>query len=356
MTTGNRSSAPAGPMLQWLIYGATGYTGELIAREAVRRGHRPVLAARNREALDRLADELECERRVFGLDAIDLSGISLVLHCAGPFVHTSRPMVDACLEARADYLDITGEIAVFESVFARDEEARNRGVVLLPGTGFDVVPTDCLASLLASRMPDATELWLAFDSRGGISRGTLKTMIEGARFGGAVRSEGKIRTVPHFWDVQEIPFESGVRTAVTIPWGDIASAFRTTRIPNIRVYMSRSPRAIRSGRRIAKLFPLLRFGPVRRLLLGLANRQKGPSAEVRATARVELWGRVTNARREELTMTLSVAEGYRFTVLSAIAAVERVLAAPALAGALTPALAFGPDFVKEVEGYASAGG
>jgi short subunit dehydrogenase-like uncharacterized protein len=350
MTTGNRSAGPERKSLKWLIYGATGYTGELIAREAVRRGHRPVLAARNRKALDTLADELACERRVFGLDTIDLSDISLVLHCAGPFVHTSRPMVNACLAVGAHYLDITGEIAVFESVFARNQEARDRGVVLLPGTGFDVVPTDCLASMLAARMPEATELWLAFDSRGGISRGTLKTMIEGAQFGGAVRSEGKIRTVPHFWDVQEIPFESGTRTAVTIPWGDIATAFRTTRIPNIRVYMSRSPRAIRSGRRIAKLLPLLRFAPVRRLLLHLADRQKGPSAEVRATARVELWGRVVDNRGEELTMTLSVAEGYRFTVLSAVAAVERIFATPDIAGALTPALAFGSDFVKEVEG------
>jgi short subunit dehydrogenase-like uncharacterized protein len=350
MTTADPSSSRGTPTLRWLIYGATGYTGELIAREAVRRGHKPVLAARNREALDTLADELACERRVFELDAIDLSGINLVLHCAGPFVHTSRPMVDACLEARVHYLDITGEIAVFESVFARDAEARERGVILLPGSGFDVVPTDCLASMLADKMPDATELWLAFDSRGGISRGTLKTMIEGAQFGGAIRSEGKIITVPHLWDVQEIPFESGTRSAVTIPWGDVASAFRTTRIPNIRVYMSRSPRAIRSGRRMAKLLPLLRLAPLRKLLLRMANRQQGPSAEVRATARVELWGRVTNSRGEELTMTLSVAEGYRFTVLSAIAAVERILATPGLAGALTPALAFGPDFVKEIEG------
>ncbi|HEX7708231.1 MAG TPA: saccharopine dehydrogenase NADP-binding domain-containing protein [Thermoanaerobaculia bacterium] len=350
MTIDDRSSGHGRPASQWLIYGATGYTGELIAREAVRRGHKPVLAGRNREAIETLADELACESRPFALEAIDLSGIGLVLHCAGPFIHTSRPMVDACLEAGAHYLDITGEIAVFESIFARDAEARARGVVLLPGTGFDVVPTDCLASMLASRMPDAAELWLAFDSRGGISRGTLKTMIEGAQSGGAIRSKGRIKAVPHFWDVQEIPFESGTRTAVTIPWGDIASAFRTTRIPNIRVYMSRSPRAIRSGRRTAKLLPMLRLGPVRKLLLRLADRQQGPSAEVRATARVELWGRVANDRGEELTMTLSVAEGYRFTVLSALAAVERILAAPAISGALTPALAFGPDFVKEIEG------
>ncbi|HYR28118.1 MAG TPA: saccharopine dehydrogenase NADP-binding domain-containing protein, partial [Thermoanaerobaculia bacterium] len=166
-------------MTKWMIYGANGYTGELIAREAVRRGEKPLLAGRNADEVHALARELGCEARVFDLDHIDLSGIALVLHCAGPFSRTSGPMVAACLAAGVHYLDITGEVAVFEAIYARDEEARHRNVVLIPGVGFDVVPTDCLAAMLHQRMPDATELWLAFNSnRGGISRGTMNTVID----------------------------------------------------------------------------------------------------------------------------------------------------------------------------------
>src|SRR3954451_12448817 len=132
----------------WIIYGANGYTGELIAREAVRRGHRPILGGRNASTIDALARELGCESRLFGLDdsggvAAALQNVALVLHCAAPFVLTSAPMVDACLRAGAHYLDITGEISVFEAIVRRDAEAKARGVTLLPGVGFDVVPTDC---------------------------------------------------------------------------------------------------------------------------------------------------------------------------------------------------------------------
>lgn len=204
--------------MQWLLYGANGYTGELIAREAVRRGQRPILAGRGAAQVEALARELGCEARVFDLAQPRLEGVSLVLHCAGPFLHTSKPMVDACLAAGAHYLDITGEIAVFEAIFRRDAEARQRGIALIPGAGFDVVPTDCLAAMLHRRLPDAHELWLAFaQRRGGISRGTLKTMIEGLGHGGAIRKDGKIVVVPQLFDVRTIPFPSGPRTAMTIP-------------------------------------------------------------------------------------------------------------------------------------------
>ena len=332
----------------WMIYGANGYTGELIAREAVRRGERPVLAGRSKEKIESLAKELGCEWRAFDLMQPDLSGIALVLHCAGPFVHTSAPMVQACLDAGAHYLDITGEIAVFESIFRRDADAKQRGVALIPGVGFDVVPTDCLAAMLHAKMPDANELWLAFSSGGGVSRGTLKTMIEGAAWGSAIRRDGAITRVPHLWDVREIPFASGPRVAATIPWGDIATAYRSTGIPNIRTYSAQSPRAVRRMRRILPFLPLLRLKPLRNIALGYANRRTGPSAETRATARVELWGRVTNGR-DEVTMTMTVAEGYAFTVLSSLEAVSEVLRSPKT-GALTPSLAFGADFVRRIPG------
>src|SRR6476646_3970088 len=133
----------------WMIYGANGYTGERIARAAS--AEKPVLAGRNAARIESLASELGCESRIFDVDRPRLDGVSLVLHCAGPFVHTSAPMVRACLDAGAHYLDITGEIAVFESIMALDAEAKRRNVTLLPGAGFDVVPPDCLAAMIAQR-------------------------------------------------------------------------------------------------------------------------------------------------------------------------------------------------------------
>jgi short subunit dehydrogenase-like uncharacterized protein len=335
--------------LQWMIYGANGYTGELLAREAVKRGMRPVLAGRTADKVEPLAKELNCESRVFGLEHIHLSGVAAVVHCAGPFIHTSKPMVNACLQAGVHYLDITGEIAVFESVFKRDAEAKAKNIALLPGVGFDVVPTDCLAAMLKERMPDAQELWLAFYShRGGVSPGTMKTMLEGAGRGGAIRKDGKIVVVPQMFDVREIPFPNGPRTAMTIPWGDVSTAFRSTGIPNIRVYSAQSPRALAKMKRMQPFLGLLRFRPLRRIAQRFANKTAGPSAEQRAKSHVEVWGRVTNGR-DEIAMTMTVAEGYTFTVLSSLEAVTRVLAQPPQ-GALTPSLAFGADFVRAIPG------
>src|SRR5437764_2804206 len=267
----------------FIIYGANGYTGELIAREAVRRGHRPVIAGRNADKLAPLAKELGLEPRAFPLDKPRLDGIDAVLHCAGPFVHTSAPMVRACLDAGVHYLDITGEIAVFEAIMSMNDAAIRAGVTLIPGVGFDVVPTDCLAGMLAAKLPGATELELAFYSPGAeLSRGTLKTMIESIDEGGAIRRDGKIVRVSPAYEAKEILFSTGPRMAMTIPWGDVSTAFHTTGLPNIRVYTGASPKSLARMRRIRFLLPLLGITPVKRLLQAFVNRRTGPGAEQRA--------------------------------------------------------------------------
>jgi short subunit dehydrogenase-like uncharacterized protein len=334
----------------FLIYGANGYTGELIAREAVRRGHKPILAGRSAEKLAPLAKELGLEARAFPLDKPQLNGIDAVLHCAGPFVHTSKPMVCACIAAGAHYLDITGEFPVFEAIMAMNDRASRAGVTLIPGVGFDVVPTDCLAAMLAARLPGATELELAFYSPGAeLSRGTLKTMIENMRVGGAIRYEGKIVAVPPAFDAKEIPFSIASRMAMTIPWGDVSTAFHTTGIPNIRVYTAASPKSIARMRRFRSFFPLLGIKPIKRLLQTFANRRTGPDEARRAAGRTYLWGRVSDGKRE-VTMTMTTPEGYAFTVISALTAVEQLLASPKRPGAFTPAKFFGAEFVTTIPG------
>jgi short subunit dehydrogenase-like uncharacterized protein len=343
----------------WMIYGANGYTGELAAREAVARGLSPVLAGRNAESVGALARELGLEHRAFALDdsgalARGIEGMAAVLHCAGPFVRTSRAMVAACLAARAHYLDITGEIAVFEKVLRRGEEAKQAGVALLPGVGFDVVPSDCLAARLAAALPDAAELVLAFASDAATaSRGTLKTMIESLPYAGAVRRGGKIVPVPIAWDSREIDFGGrlGKRWTMTIPWGDVATAWYSTGIPDIRVYTAMPPSQIRRLRRLAPLLPLAGWKPVKRFLQRrIDRREPGPSEEVRQTARMSLWGEVKNAAGARMTATLETPEGYQLTSVSAVECARRAAAGEIPAGAWTPSKAFGAHFVDTLPG------
>jgi len=336
-----------------LLYGANGYTGELCAREAVARGLRPVLAGRRAEAVQPLAAELGLAARAVPLDdgaalRAALDGVASVLHCAGPFSLTSRPMVDACLERGVHYLDITGEIEVFEAVFRREREAVARGVALLPGAGFDVVPSDGLAARLHEALPEATRLELAFASVGGSwSRGTLVTMLEGARKGSCVRRGGRYVPIRPASLVRTVEFEPGKpRTAVAIPWGDQATAFRTTGIPDITTWAGVGRSQLRAMRWLGRLRPLLAIGPLRRALQAqVRKRVSGPDEATREKARSLLWGRVEAPDGTAIEARLSAPEGYRLTAIAAVECARRVAAGELAPGAWTPSLAFGARFV-----------
>lgn len=341
---------------RFLLYGANGYTGELTARTAAARGLRPILAGRTRASLEPLARELGLELRVFGLEdpeAVDegLAGMDVVLHCAGPFSRTARPMAEACLRTKTHYLDITGEIAAFEALAACDAEARAAGVMLLPGTGFDVVPSDCLAAHLKRRLPEAKHLALAFTSSGGLSRGTATTMVENLDKGGLVRRDGKLLRVPAAWKTRAIDFGRGERPCVTIPWGDVSTAYHSTGIPNVEVYLA-VPAAMGIAMRLSRhLGPLLGSPPVRSLLLAwVRSGSAGPSAEVRSRARAVLWGEAADEGSGRAVARLRTPEGYSLTALTSLAIVERVLRGEAPPGFQTPSRAYGADFVLEIEG------
>lgn len=334
----------------WLLYGANGYTGELIAREAVRRGLTPVLAGRREEALGPLARELGLVSRAFGLDDAEavragLEGVAVVLHAAGPFVRTSRPMVEACLAAGCHYLDITGEVAVFEAVYRRDAAARRAGVALVPGVGFDVVPSDALATRLAAELPGAERLDLAFaGSRGtSSSRGTLVTMIEGLPAIGWERRDGRLVPVKPLARELEIDFPGlGRRRVTQIPWGDLSSAHRSTGIPNLRTFAAMPPRAVRLLRLLRPLLPLLGRPAIKARLQARVRRTvSGPSAEVRERSRMHLWGRATAPDGTAVERTMTTPEGYALTAITAVEAARRALAGELRPGAWTPTQAFG---------------
>lgn len=342
----------------FLIYGANGYTGELCAREAARRGLRPILAGRRREPVERLARELNLPSRIVSLDDAEslrtaLDDVGAVLHCAGPFVRTARPMVKACLETGTHYLDITGEMAVFEAVQRRHETARELGVVLLPGVGFDVVPTDCLAARLADQVPDATHLELAFAGDGAEwSRGTLNTMIESLPHMGAVRLDGQIVEVPPAYDTREIHFPGlGRRFTMTIPWGDVSTAYASTGIPNIRVFSATPPKAVKRLKRMRPLLPIAGWKPVKRLIQKWVQRTvTGPSEDARESARMYVWGRAWNEAGQDAEGALSTPEGYTLTALTSVESARRVAEGQVQPGAWTPSRAFGPDYVTEFSG------
>ena len=341
----------------WMLYGATGYSGELIAEEAVRRGHRPVLAGRSEEKLRPLAARLDLPFRAFSLEdgagiRRALEGVPLVLHAAGPFIHTAAPMREACLEAGAHYLDITGEIPVFRASFKRDREAREKGIVILSGVGFDVVPTDCLARYVAERVGGTPRsLDIAFAAIGQASAGTMKSALEGLPHGGWVRRGGHL--VP--WRIgrgaTQIRFDDRTRTAVPIPWGDLETAFHSTGAPDITTYMSVPPSQARVQMIAGPLLPFaLKAKPLRALAHRLIERNvKGPDEAARARGRSHVWARATDAQGRTEEAWLSTLEGYAFTAAAAVRCVEKTLD-PAFTprGALTPSRAFGADFVLEL--------
>jgi short subunit dehydrogenase-like uncharacterized protein len=347
---------PPGPGGSLLVYGAAGYTGELIARRCAERGLRPVLAGRTAGPLERLAAELGLPHRVFALDdgaAVrrGLAGVAAVLHCAGPFSATSRPMADACLAEGVHYLDITGEGAVFAALAARDAEARAAGVTLLPGVGFDVVPTDGLAAHLARRLPGASRLTLAFQAVGRPSRGTTLTALEGLHLGGMIRRGGRLVRVPAAWRTRSFDFGQGPRPCITVPWGDVWTAWHTTGIPDVEVYLA-APPALRMLARASRwLGPLLGSRPVQAALAARVRATvTGPGEAARRSGRSHLYGEVEHADGRRAAARMETPEAYQFTALAAVACAERVLAGQARPGFLTPSLAFGPDLALSVAG------
>ncbi len=340
----------------WLIYGAYGYTGRLIAEEAVRRGMQPVLGGRDRAKTEAIAAELSCPSQVFDLGddrqlAGHLAAHRAVLHCAGPFSATAAPMIEACLAARTHYLDITGEIDVIEAAADKHQQASQAGIALVPAVGFDVVPSDCLAAMLAARVPGATLLQLAFTGTGSISPGTARTMLQALPRGGRVRIDGRITRVPLAWKTAEVPFREGTKTAVTVPWGDVASAWHSTGIPNVEVYLAMSRRQLRWLKRMRRVGSVFSLTLPRRVLeWGIRRFLAGPSPEDRRAARGSFWGRASDGEGRSTEATLVTASGYQLTALTALASLEKVLAGASPSGFSTPSKAFGAEFILSIAG------
>lgn len=342
---------------QIMIYGAYGYTGELIARKAVAKGLKPILSGRSAAKLQPLSSELGLAAMAISLDNEEalkqaLKNISVVIHCAGPFSATAAPMMRACIETGTHYQDITGEMDVYRAAHALGAEAKAAGVVLCPGTGFDVIPTDCLAAALNETMSNATHLTLGFDSDSGLSPGTAKTSIESLGVGGAVRRNGKIEITPHGELTRRINFGRGEKFAVAIPWGDVATAYYSTEIPNIEVYIPMSPRRAKKMRKLNGFRWLLRMGWVQNWLKGKVGKNvRGPTENQRAEQKTWVWGEIRNDRRGERRVgRITIANGYDVTVNGSLAVMEHLLSYRGEGGYFTPSKLCGHELVEKLPG------
>ena len=339
----------------FLLYGANGYTGELIARHAKDYDLQPILAGRREEVIKPLANQLDCAYIVFGVDntsAVNhaVGKVKVVLNAAGPFQFTAKQMIEGCVECGTHYLDINGDVSVFEFVRRYDDVAKRAGIMVLPGAGFDVVPTDCTALFLKKLVPDAVALKLAFASLGGgLSHGTATTMVSKLGKGGAVRKDGKIISVPLGHRGMWVDFGERKLFVMTIPWGDVATAYYTTGIPNIESYAAVSPAVYRLLKFQSLYNWFLRTNFLRSLLQRRINRRvPGPTTEQRRNAASLIWGQAQSPNGSQATVRMRCDDGYTLTMQSTLLITKKILSGDYKPGYQTPASAYSEDLVMDL--------
>ena len=346
------------PQNQFLLYGANGYTGELIARFAADFFLEPILAGRRKDVLVPLAMRLGLHYKVFALNDTEaledaLRDVKVVVHCAGPFDLTAKPMIDACMKTGAHYLDLNGDMDVFRMLYSFDQAAKDAGIMVMSGAGFDVVPTDCMALFLKNLLPSATSLKIAFATPGGkLSHGTAMTTIQKLGEPGAVRKDGKITPVPIGHKGMRIDFNQPKKLFVmSLPWGDVFTAYLTTGIPNIESYTA-VPAAVFGLLKFQVLFNwLLRTSVVRKLAKWKINRSPaGLNDTKRERSTIVVWGEVKDDAGNVKRARLFGPDAYTLTAYSSLIIVKKILQGNFKTGYQTPAGAYGEDLVMEVEG------
>ncbi|HSC52770.1 MAG TPA: saccharopine dehydrogenase NADP-binding domain-containing protein [Phnomibacter sp.] len=343
-----------------LLYGAYGYTGRLITQIAKQQNCTIILAGRDAQKLEAMSRETGFAWRAFSLSNVDqvaaaLSDVQVVLHAAGPFIFTAENMLNACIKSGTHYLDITGEIDVFEMAAALHEQAVQANIMLMPGTGFDVVPTDCMALSLKKALPDATHLKLAFGTRGGgVSHGTATSMVNKLGGGGAERVNGKLVPAPLGERSLEVEVEGFRMFTMSIPWGDLSTAWRTTGIPNITTY-TRMSKTVYYSLKAQFLFNwLLRTNWIRnRLRKRIDAGPAGPSDEQRQRSRSFIYGKVSNAEGQIVEAGFSAPEGYTLTALASFHIAQKVMNGQWKPGYQTPAGCYGEQLVFELPNTSS---
>ena len=342
--------------MSFLIYGAAGYTGKITVESAVKQGLKPTLAGRTESKIKPIADEFGLPYLIFGLEDVEtiashLKNFPVVLNCAGPFSRTAKQMIKACLLSGTHYLDITGEIEVFELAKSFHQKASDKNIIVMSGVGFDVVPTDCMSKHLHNKLPDATHLELAWFGVGGsISHGTMSTMVENLGKSGAIRKDGKITLSPTGEFSKEVEFNGKKYFSMSIPWGDVSTAHFTTGIPNITVFTG-VPKNTYTIMKFQKLFnPIVSINFVRNQIQKYVDKNiTGPNEAQREKGKSFIYGKASNAKGDVVEARLQTAEGYKLTAEMSLIITQKVLADKTLKpGYHTPAELFGADLILEM--------
>jgi short subunit dehydrogenase-like uncharacterized protein len=335
-----------------MVYGATGFSGRSIAERLCTAGHDVVVAGRSEAKVCDLARALGAPSRVFGLEdpaeaALGLAGIGVVLHAAGPFLETAVPMIEACARAGAHYLDLSGEWPVFSFAQRFGPAAADAGVMLMPGVGYLIVISDCLAAHAAKLVPEAALLRIAVSQPStAMSRGTLRSGLDLMANRVIVRRSGAVQAIPLGSLRKTFNFGAGERSSLGFSWPDVITGQHTTGVANIEAYVE-APTAFRLAWRIgaqaAEAFGETAFKAASAPVTALWPEQPSPAALEQSTHRVvvEAVDRWRRARR----FGVLTPDGYSVTTLTAQAIVERVLGGEHPPGFQTPAGVFGAELM-----------
>lgn len=321
-------------MNRLMIYGAAGYTGRMATANAKAAGVDVVLAGRpqDKEKLATLAVEMNAEYRLFAVDDVParegaLSGMAVLLNCAGPFMRTAEPLMQACLAAGVHYLDIAAELDSYRLAERYDQDAQAAGVMLLPGSGGSVAMLGCLAGHAAKRVANPSKLSIALHVAGGFSRGSAVSASENVTTETLHRVDGNLvsRTAD---EVREFDFGNGPATSFPVTLPELITIWRATDIPNIETYVHVTDGA----------FPEGDFGAM----------PDGPTLEQREANRYHAAVEVTGEDGTVVRSILDTVNGYTFTTLAAAEAARRVVGGEARAGFQTPAGLFGDGFAETI--------
>jgi len=348
------------------LYGATGYTGRLTAAELKAAGVEFVLSGRNQEKLEALSDELGgAAVHTASLDQPEqlrelLGDCAAVINCAGPFTLHGEPVLQAAVETATHYLDTTGEQPYMQMAFERyGPQAEAAGVVVIPAMGFDYVPGDMLAALVAEGMGEVDEVTLAYSVAGfGATRGTMLSALEMLK-GGDVEWR-KLQWLPASQNIGRGNFDFGEplgrKRMARYPAGEQITVPRHVPTRRVRTMVSLSTLA----GPLAPVFPavgrpmqLALRTPLRKALGVVISRlPEGPSPEDRAAARFTIVCEVTRGQ----TRRRGVVRGSDVYGLTAASIVQGAVIAArggiSGAGALAPAQAFKPaGFLEQLSDF-----
>lgn len=334
----------------WILYGAGGAAGRFIATHAVALGLEPILAGREGGGVESLAERLGLRHRVFGLDErleAELSDAALLVNCAGPAATTSAPLIDACLRTGTHYVDLCNEPLALKHALACDARAKSRGILIVPGVGFSVIPSDCLVRRLHALMPAGERLELAIAADLRLTSGAVASMLHMLEQGPLVRRGGRLVRLARP-GTRSIVFGRRSVPCVTMPTVELAAAHAATGIPNITVFVRSVDRRGETWSDYDRIRAMLRAG---------LELQSGGSPGSQANERCGVWARLSKGAGEHAEATLDLPEPLAFTATALCELVCQFLEGelPRTSGATTLAGLLGPDFVLDLPGVGGFG-